>query len=271
MHSCSTEKGSASGRVSDLPLRGSPQSVTECTDEPPSTTCTVPGPIPNLHVPAQHNIEEEIEELEDQFFNVVRKAAKDLRNVDLSDVKLCITQLRVSVKYQHIRFLECKSTAINDAQSVDAIFVILGRYWNFLNCGLLSEIVRNLGNEATKQLMERYMENLQQFRMKTKLGDFVGKWAHSTPPQFTNFVSRMEGGWKDHTLEDLEQLRKELARSMYMKEYAVHFDGAQPGSIAVTWAIHSSFQERHIPDLTSLKVRITFSIIGVCLRKTMEW
>ena len=211
--------------------------------------------------PFECNIEKEIEILEDKFLDVVNEAANSLENVRLSELKRCVTQLRVSVKYQHIKFLECKAAAINDAQSVDDIFVILGRYWDFLNCGLLSEIVRRLGNEATKQLMEEYTENLRRFRMKTKLGDFIGKWARTTAPQFTEFVAKVKGEWKNHTLEDLEEFRMELARSMYVKEYALHFNSAEPGSIAVTWAIHSSFQERHIPDLTSLEVTITFNIL----------
>ena len=76
--------------------------------------------------PLEGEIEKEIEELEDQFLDVVDEAAKSLENIQLSKIKRSVTQLRVSVKYQHIKFLEQKLEAINSAQSVDAIFAILG-------------------------------------------------------------------------------------------------------------------------------------------------
>ena len=170
-----------------------------------------------------------------------------MQTVELSEVKLCVTQLPVSVKYQHLHFLEHNRSAIIDATSVDAILAILGRYWDYLNCGLLNEVVHQLGSGETKQLMEQYMEKLRQFRLKTKLGDFFGKATQSIPPHFTTFITVMGNEWRDRTLEDLEDVRQKLAHSMYLKEYAMHFKSAETGSIAVTWAFHSS-----IPAITDI-------------------
>ena len=100
-------------------------------------------------------------------------------------------------------------------------------------------MIRKLGNDQTKLLMEQYMEKLRRFRMKTKLGDFVDKWAHSIP-HFTTFITEMGENWRDRTLEDLEDIRKELAESMYLKEYAMHFKSAGTGSITITWALQST-------------------------------
>ena len=188
----------------------------------------------------ENDIDREIEELERQFLKVVRKAAKDMRTVELSEVKLCVTQLPVSVKYQHLCFLKEYRSAISNAQNVDEILAILGEYWDFLNCGLLNEVVHQLGSDETKQFMEQYMEKLRQFRVKTKLGDFFGKLTPNIPPHFTTFVTKMGEDWRDRTLEDLQDLRKKLAHSMYLKEYALHFKSAETGSVAVTWAFHSS-------------------------------
>ena len=191
--------------------------------------------------PLECDIEKEIEELEDQFLDVVDEAASSLENVPLSKIKRCVTQLRVSVKYQHKKFLEDKLSAIDAAQSVGAVFAILGLYWDFLNCGLLTELVRRLGNDETKLLMLQYTEKLRQFRMKTKLGDFMDKWARSTPPQFVEFITEMGDNWKECTLEDLEEFRNQLARSMYVEEYALRIKSTKPGSVFITWALPSSF------------------------------
>ena len=195
----------------------------------------------------ESDIDKGIQELECQFLKVVRKAGRDLRTVDLSDIKFCVTQLPVSVKYQHLCFLRQYRSAISTAKSVDEIFAILGEYWDFLNCGLLDEVVRQLGNDPTKQLMKQYMEKLKEFRMRTKLGDFFGRAAQNIPPHFTTFVTELGEGWKECTLEDLEQFRKELARSMYLKEYAMHFKCAEVDSVAITWAFHSS-----LPEITNI-------------------
>ena len=196
---------------------------------------------------SESEIDREIEELERQFLKIVRAAAKDMRMVELSDIKLCVTQLPVSVKYQHLFFLEQNRSAISNAQNVDAILAILGRYWDYLNCGLLNEVVHQLGSDHTEQLKKQYMEKLRQFRMKTKLGDFFGKSTQIIPPHFTTFVTEMGEDWMNCTLEDLEEFRKKLAHAMYLKEYAMHFKSAKTGSIAVTWTVHSS-----LPAITDI-------------------
>ena len=260
-------------------------------DEQQSSLATVSEPTQQLPDPVVRvsespvqplvcDIEKEIEELENQFFDVVAKAASSLENVHLSQLKMCITQLPVSVKYRHKKFLEDKLSAIDAAQSVGAVFAILGLYWDFLNCGLLTELVRRLGNDETKLLMLQYTEKLQRFRIKTKLGDFIGKWAQSNPPHIVEFKMEMGENWRDRTLEDLEEFRKRLARSMYVEEYALCMKGTEPGSIFITWALPSSlpgiadalqaafavlqkhgvlrmiFQGKCIPDLTSPKVNV---------------
>ena len=196
---------------------------------------------------SESDIDREIEKLESLFLNIVSEAAEDLSTVKLSKVKLCVTQLPVSVKYQHLRFLEHNRSAITSATSVDDILAILGLYWSYLNCGLLNEIVHRLGSGATKQLMKQYMETLRLFRLKTKLGNFFGKTTANIPPHFTTFVTTLGEGWENRTLEDLEQFRKELARSMYLKDYAMHFKCAEAGSVAITWAFHSS-----LPEITNI-------------------
>ena len=133
----------------------------------------------------ESDIDREIEELESLFLNIVSEAAEDLTTVKLSKVKLCLTQLPVSVKYQHVYFLDHNLSAIIEATSVDAILGVLGRYWDYLNCGLLNEIVHRLGSVTTKQLMEQYMETLRLFRSKTKLGVFFGKTTASIPPHLS--------------------------------------------------------------------------------------
>ena len=235
---------------------------------------------------SESNIEREIQELEREFLKVVREAAKNLRAVEISEVKDCVMQLPVSVRYRHIRFLERNHSAIASATSVDSILAILGLYWSYFNYGLLNEIVHQLGSDATKQLMEQYMEKLRRFRVKTKLRDFVGKSTH-TIPNFVELVTKLGNDWGDQTLEDLEEFRRKFAESMHLEDYALYATRTEAGCIAVTWALHSSlpditdtlqsafqqlqkkygilrviFQGKCIPELESPEVRIVF-IVGI--------
>ena len=295
--SSDTGAATASATPSDQP-RGSPltkqlpSTASTPSDQPQEIPVTIAEPREQPEAPSttvevanittkilKQNIEEEIQELDDQFFDVVYKAQCDLEKVDLAMIKLRITQLQVSPTQEDIKLLQEIRPEIEKAKTVSEIFSILSEhtYWDCLNCGLLNKIVRRFGSYETKQLMEKYAERLREFRAKTKLEDFIGKWARSSPSHFSEFVSEMGGVWRDRTLEDLENFRIELARTMYVEEHVLHYTRITPGSISVTWAIPSSlpgiadtlqaifprlkkeydvlmvvFQGRHIPELSEL-------------------
>ena len=88
--------------------------------------------------------------------------------------------------------------------------------------------------------MKKYTEKLKEFRVKTKLEDFLGKWAQSSPSHFAEFVTKMGGDWRDCTLEDLEKFRIKLARTLYVEEHILHYTSIKSGCISVTWAFPSS-------------------------------
>ena len=232
----STDEHSASTATATTPTTpGDHQQSSPVTAAEANLCSTV---VETPKVSDQRDIDREIRELEDEFLKVVKEAAKNLRTAELSDVKLCLTQLPVSVRFRHIRFLEHNLSAIASATSVDEILAILGLYWNYYNCSLLDEVVHQLGSDQTKQLMERYMEKLRRFRLKTKLRDFAGKLTHRIP-HFHKLVTKMDEKWEERTLEDLEEFRKELAQSMLLENYAIHIMSAEEGCVEITWALHS--------------------------------
>ena len=283
----------ASATPSDQP-RGSPltkqlpSTATTPSDQPPDIPVTTVDPSKQPESPSTTaeaanvtietlKLDKQIQNLENQFWDIVDKAAKHLETTRLSDLQRCVTQLPVSVKYQHVGFLEGNRLAINDTKSVNEIFSILALYWDFLNCGLLDVIVCRLGNDETKQLMEQYKEKLREFRMKTKLGDYIGKGKESNPRLFTEFTTELGDDWRERTLEDLEEFRIEQARSMQVEKYALSCTRIKLGSVSVTWALPSSlpgiadtlqsilprlkkeydvlmvvFQGKHIPELSEL-------------------
>ena len=199
-------------------------------------------------------MEMEIQELEDQFFTVVCQASSDLENVDLSIVKLCIANLPVSLKHQHIKFLDECLPAIECAESVSEIFSILSRNWDFMNCGLLKEMVRKLGSNETKQLMEEYSEKLREFRMKTKFIDFTDKWTGNCPSPILDFA----------TLEDRETLLIQQAKARFVKECTLPLPSYKDFE-SDTWALPQTELEPHKFD-TGKDDNYNFTKMSECLR-----
>ena len=97
-------------------------------------------------------MEKEIQELEDEFFSVVFKAAGNIGDENLSKVKMCLKVLPVSTKHSHIYLLQPEQrSAIDNAKCINDLFYILARYWDFLNCELLNVIIRRFGDVEMKQ------------------------------------------------------------------------------------------------------------------------
>ena len=186
-------------------------------------------------------MEKEIRELEDEFFDVAYKAAVNLGDENLPKIKMCVKLLPVSTKHTHMYLLQPEDlSAIDDAKRVDKIFSILARYWDFLNCGLLNEIIRRVGDDEMKKLMDKYLGKLKCFREKTKLGDFINKWTGKDCLDYEEFATKMGENWAERTLEDLENFRIQWSRQLSFTCYATVIKKVTKGCVTVVWGLHCS-------------------------------
>ena len=243
--------GDNDSRTATAPLapsdqsRGSPASATECSKQPSSTTVQLPASTSIMAQPStvtslDRDIEKEVQELEDHFFDIIFKAALNLEKVDLAMIKMFIVLLPVSKKYPHINLLQEHRSAIDNAKSVREIFSILAQYLNFLNCGLLSEIIRRFGDSEMKRLMEEYLAKLTNFREHTKLGEFVDKWIGKNHHDYEEFATKMGENWRERTLEDLEKFRIQWSRRHSFTDYATVIKTVTAGCVTVVWGLHRS-------------------------------
>ena len=116
--------------------------------------------------------------------------------IKLSQVKRSITLLPVSPKHLHVKFLQGKLSAINTAKEINKIFLVLGSYWDFMNCGLLELLVDRFGSMETQQRMGGYLKRLKEFRMRTTVREFTDKWTGDTPSNFAEFFWKSQrNGW----------------------------------------------------------------------------
>ena len=99
-----------------------------------------------------------------------------------------------------------------NAANVDKLFVILSAFWNLFHPALLEHLVKKLGNGDLKSRMDDYMKQLHQFRVETRLVNFLSKkWAGKIPPGYQEFILEFGEEWREKAVEDLEQIQVRLS------------------------------------------------------------
>ena len=210
---------------------------------PPSTIVEAP----QIRASLPESLEDEIEELEIEFEGLANEAAKDIGQsiktgkIEFSRVKKSITLLPVSIRHRHIKFLAGKLSAINKAKNIRALFSILDLYWDFMNCGLLVHLVKRFGSMETKQMMGRYLKGLKDFRMRTTVREFTGKWTHKIPSNLSEFTMEMGEEWLDRRLEAVEEFGTEFSRLSSFNEYALPLKRGSHNSVILCFALQCSF------------------------------
>ena len=143
---------------------------------------------------------------------------------------------------------ECK--ALRKSEDHWELFTELNLYWNYLSFGLLHGLIddlfeRNEVFEKTKEEMEKYTQDIQKFRARTKLVVFCEVdysmlainpplQPCGPPPGFKNMVT--EHQWPATvTLKDVEEFRKEFLLTFGLPECAIMVNRIRRGSFTITW------------------------------------
>ena len=229
-----------------------------CDDTANTTQLCLPLATPQSSLPGEcpvvprrtGTLEEEIDILERLFLDLVDSTADGFAdaNISLSRLKRCLTQLPVSTRVRHIKFLAGNLVNILKAENMEEVFAILGLYWDFMNCGLLVEMIRRFEARVpdVKKELEKYLCRLKMFRCQTKVKEFIDNWVHTLPPYFGKLTMELDEVWMDRTLQELEEFVKEVCRKHALEPYAVLLKKAESGSVALTSAVQSSFPTRSL-------------------------
>jgi len=158
------------------------------------------------------SLEEEIKEFEGKYANLVRSVLVSFQqgSVSFRDIQACLMALPISLKLQLGNLLESKARQLSQASSTSELFFILSAspYWNFYNPNLLSHLVEQFSDEQTKQQKDKYLEELREFRMRTKVDDFISKRTGTSQPDTQELVVEWNEVWGKRNLEQLEQIRQ---------------------------------------------------------------
>ena len=189
-------------------------------------------------------LEEEINILERLFSDLIDSTIDGFTdaNISLRHLKRCLTQLPLSVKHRHIKFLAGNLVNILNGKTLEEVFAILGLYWDFMNCGLLVVMIDRFETHVpdVKKKLENYLCRLKRFRSHTKVKELIDKWVHPLPPYFGNLTMELDKKWRDHTLEELEEFVNKVCRSQALERYAVLLQKAESGCVVLTGAVQSS-------------------------------
>lgn len=198
----------------------------------------------------------EIEEFEDRFGDLAYDAQVAIEErTPMKRFRHALRLLPLSIRHDHLKFLENSLPNIDKAENVDEIFRHLNVYWNFIDYHLLEYIIKKYGNKSLKAKMGKYVRDLAKFRKNTTIAQvcrFAKSWSirPDLPEHFSKLSTKFSKSAAEYTLEELEQFRIEFCREFSLSlsdSVAMLAARVSDGSVIVVWYIPSAL----VDDLTA--------------------
>ena len=140
--------------------------------------------------------------------------------------------------------MEFVQKIVDEKDTVLDIWIQLNSYWNFLNYHMLQHVLMKFKNAELQSRMDKYVEQIQTFSRKTLLCDFVKSWpvCGDTPPvnHLRKFVVKSKKDWNTCTLEELDRLKGNLTRRLFLPKFAMILEDVSEGCVSVTYSVPAS-------------------------------
>ena len=201
-----------------------------------------------------YSLEKEIMDFEEKYQVLTDDVLSGFKRRKVSHYKIqsYLRQLPVSLKLQCSEFFLNRASHLTRANSVEELFLILSMHWDFMNPNLLARLAYRFGDDQTRSLVDKYMEELKGFRMRTKVKDFVNQWTGRPIPDFHKIAVVLKDNWKEYSLEELEVFRIELSHQRWLEEGVLRFDGTQDACVAAIFSLPKAIDSYQL-DLESLR------------------
>ena len=189
-----------------------------------------------------YEVAEEIVLVNKKFEELVETVEDSFLACGVSVVKMqrSIKHIPMSLKLELGEYFIEHSLKIFKADSIGAIFNLLSFCWDFLNPGLLGFIVGRFGSPEDISLMTAYLEELEIFRRKVKVGEFVRANNIESVACYHHFYKRivtiMGDDWKKATLQDVEDYKIKLAGELQFQPFLTQIH-VRRSSIAIVFSI----------------------------------
>jgi hypothetical protein len=118
-----------------------------------------------------------------------------------------------------------KAIEADDEEALNALHMFLNAsMWNFLDYHLLEHIIKEFGSESLKLSMQRYVQDLDEFKINTTMRDLMECWPGQVkmPSQYCEVILKIDKDPSFCTVAELSDLRRELCIQFWprLSEYA---------------------------------------------------
>ena len=143
-------------------------------------------------------------------------------------------------KQVHIQFFVKNETEILESNTIQKLFIILGRHCNYTNYEIILHIVKRFCKQLTQQILS-YRDSLVVFEKATTVDVFL--CAISAPPGgkisagFRRMTMKINKPASECTLHEIRELKESIEEEAELESYAVYIDTPGPGSVCVRLCI----------------------------------
>ena len=257
MNSLATEIESAPPLRSEVSSSDSVSLISPSATSAPSETST-PAPAGPLTppdnsssssslvtVPFEKRVEQaetEIEHLEEEFSDIKSDAQESLSEREKRDEKFLhkfknhLFDLPCTKKQVHVRFFTRNEKEILESDTIQKLFIILGRHCNYTNYEVILHIVKRFCKELTPRMLN-YRDSLIVFEKATTVDVYLcaisARSGGMIYDGFLDMTMKINKPASECTLYEIRELKESIEEKAELKSYAVYIGTPEPGSVCV--------------------------------------
>ena len=193
-------------------------------------------------------VREEIENLQDQFFQLTYETQKLLSEKEKQDDKFLgifidfLLNFPVAEKAIHAKFFLKNEDEILKADNIQSLFAILRRYCNYYNYGIIVRIIKKMGDAKLNAGITMYYNSINKFEMSTSVSVYLK--AISARPDgdickgFTRMAVKINKSTDQCSLHEIRQLKKAIAKNAAFRSYGIYMESVAESSVLVQFLVH---------------------------------
>lgn len=197
-------------------------------------------------VQTQQDVTPILEELEEEFYQVVKNIESTLK---INEVQVNTLTSRFRMLPQHIKRRHqtdenyaATRQKILDSTTTKELFdnLTVLKHWSYMMPETLVHILRDVKIDDIHQIIDKYTQRLKFFKENTKLRELIG--AEFPVPDYCMELTMEVEGWEDRTIQEVENKAKILMQRAVYNGQAVGlgWKRVNTGSITLTFIFMES-------------------------------
>ena len=179
-----------------------------------------------------------IERLEEEFSDILSDAQESLSEKEKRDphfvsrFRNCLLDLPCTKKQVHVRFFVRNEKEILESDTIQKLFIILGRHCNYINYEIILHIVKRFCKELTQRML-KYRDSHIVFEKATTVDVYLS--AISAPPGgrisagFMRMTMKINKPASECRLHEIRELKESIEEEAELESYAVYIDTPETG------------------------------------------